>query len=129
MPTTARRVLLSGSAIGFYGDPGDEELDETSPAGHRLPQRPVCDSGRRRPRRPPRPVCESSHLRTGIVLSADGGALKKQLPLFKLGLGNKMGSGTQWQSWISIDDEVGAIDHLLTIELSRAGEPRRRRAR
>ncbi len=52
------------------------------------------------------------------MLSADGGALKKQLPLFKLGLGNKMGSGTQWQSWISIDDEVGAIAHLLTSNVS-----------
>ena len=58
------------------------------------------------------------HLRTGIVLSPKGGALKKQLPLFKFGLGNKMGSGDQWQSWISIDDEIGAITHLLGSELS-----------
>ena len=60
------------------------------------------------------------HLRTGIVLSAEGGALKKQLPLFKFGLGGKMGSGDQWQSWISIDDEVAAITHLLTAETSGA---------
>ena len=58
------------------------------------------------------------HLRTGIVLSAKGGALKKQLPLFKFGLGGKMGSGDQWQSWISIDDEVAAITHLLTTDTS-----------
>ncbi len=60
------------------------------------------------------------HLRTGIVLSAKGGALKKQLPLFKFGLGGKMGSGDQWQSWISIDDEVAAITHLLTADTSGA---------
>ena len=57
------------------------------------------------------------HLRTGIVLSAKGGALKKQLPLFKLGLGGRFGNGHQWQSWISIDDEVAAIVHLLSSEI------------
>jgi len=58
------------------------------------------------------------HLRTGIVLSSKGGALKKQLPLFKLGLGGRFGKGSQWQSWISITDEVRAISHLLTSSLS-----------
>jgi hypothetical protein len=57
-------------------------------------------------------------LRTGIVLSPKGGALKKQLPLFKLGLGGKFGNGKQWQSWISITDEVNAIIHLLTSSVS-----------
>ena len=57
------------------------------------------------------------HLRTGVVLSPDGGALKKQLPLFRAGLGGKFGDGSQWQSWISIDDEVAAISHLLDSEL------------
>jgi uncharacterized protein (TIGR01777 family) len=59
-------------------------------------------------------------LRTGIVLSPKGGALKKQLPLFQLGLGGKFGRGDQWQSWISIDDEVSAITHLLTSNISGA---------
>jgi hypothetical protein len=59
----------------------------------------------------------TAHLRTGIVLSATGGALKKQLPLFKLGLGGRFGKGTAWQSWISIVDEVGAIMHLLTADV------------
>ena len=54
------------------------------------------------------------------MLSAKGGALKKQLPLFKFGLGGKMGSGDQWQSWISIDDEVAAITHLLTADTTGA---------
>ena len=63
------------------------------------------------------------HLRTGIVLSSEGGALKKQLPLFKLGLGGRFGNGHQWQSWISIDDEVGAIGHLLAVGDLRGGQP------
>ena len=68
--------------------------------------------------KPPPPAQEAGvravHLRTGIVMSKRGGVLKKLLPLFKLGLGGRLGSGRQWQSWISIDDEVGAIVHLLS---------------
>ena len=59
-----------------------------------------------------------AHLRTGIVLSSRGGALKKQLPLFKLGVGGRMGSGKQWQSWISLTDHVGATLHLLQHDLA-----------
>ena len=60
------------------------------------------------------------YLRTGIVLTPLGGALKKQLPLFKLGLGGKFGDGRAWQSWISLDDELAAIEHLLTAKVSGA---------
>ena len=59
-----------------------------------------------------------AHLRTSMVLSAQGGALRKMLPLYKLGLGGRTGNGRQWVSWISIDDEVGAIEHLLNDEVS-----------
>jgi uncharacterized protein (TIGR01777 family) len=110
-------VLLSGSAIGFYGDRGDEELDETSPAGTgfladvvvqwEASAQAAVDAGIR-----------TSFLRTGIVLSPKGGALKKQLPLFKSGLGGRFGNGRNWQSWISIDDEVAAILFLLTADVS-----------
>jgi uncharacterized protein (TIGR01777 family) len=110
-------VLLSGSAVGFYGDRGDEELTEQSAPGHdflagvcvawEAATQPADDAGIR-----------VAHLRTGIVLSPDGGALKKQLPLFKLFLGGRFGGGTQWQSWISIRDEVGAIVHLLEHEVA-----------
>lgn len=110
-------VLLSGSAIGFYGDRGDDVLTENSGPGKGFlaelcqawesAAEPVAAAGIRT-------VC----LRTGIVLSAAGGALKKQLPLFKFGLGGKMGSGRQWMSWIALEDEVGAIVHLLTSSLS-----------
>ncbi|MGB1823880.1 MAG: TIGR01777 family oxidoreductase [Ilumatobacteraceae bacterium] len=113
------RVLLSGSAIGFYGATGDEELNERSAAGDgfladvcrawEAATSPAEDAGVR-----------VVHLRTGIVLSPRGGALKKLLPLFRFGLGGRMGSGRQWQSWISLDDEVGAIVFLLTADISGA---------
>ena len=113
-PTCAKppAVLVSGSAVGFYGDRGDELLDETSPAGTGfLPE--VCVAWEAATVAAEEAGIRVAHIRTGIVLSAQGGALKKQLPLFKVGAGGKLGSGRQWQSWISIDDEVGAILHLL----------------
>ena len=106
-------VLLSASAIGIYGDRDDEVLTETSAVGTgflaelcvgwEAATEPAAAAGIR-----------VANLRTGIVLSEHGGALKKQLPLYKLGLGGRIGSGRPWQSWISLDDEVGAIVHLLS---------------
>jgi uncharacterized protein (TIGR01777 family) len=110
-------VFLSGSAIGIYGARGDEELDETSSPGAGC-LADICVQWERATALAAAAGARVVHLRTGIVLSAKGGALKKQLPLFKLGLGGKMGSGDQWQSWISIDDEVAAIAHLLTATTS-----------
>ena len=111
------RVLLSGSAIGYYGDRGDESLDETSGPGTgfltdvvtawEAATAPAETAGRR-----------VVHLRSGVVLAGQGGALAKMLPLFKVGLGGRFGSGRQWMSWISIDDEVAAIIHLLTSDVS-----------
>ena len=106
-------VFLSGSAIGIYGSRGDEELSETSAAGDGF-LADICVQWEAATSAAEAAGVRVAHLRTGIVLSAEGGALKKQLPLFKFGLGGKMGSGDQWQSWISIDDEVAAITHLLT---------------
>lgn len=101
-------TLISGSAIGYYGDCGDEVLTESSPPGDdflaevclawEAATAPAADAGTR-----------VVHLRTGIVLDADGGALGKQLPIFKAGLGGKAGTGQQWMSWISLADEVAAI--------------------
>lgn len=109
-------VFLSGSAIGWYGPRGDEELTESSSTGDSFlaelcreweaAAAPASEAGVR-----------TALLRTGIVLTPAGGALKKQLPLFKLALGGSFGNGRQWQSWISIDDEVGAITHLLTADV------------
>lgn len=111
------RVLLSGSAIGFYGDRGDEVVSEADGPGDDFPARlcvqweaaaqPAVDAGIR-----------TAFLRTGTVQAEDGGALAKMLPPFKLGLGGRIGTGRQWWSWISIDDEVRAILHLLEADVS-----------
>lgn len=108
-------VLVSGSAIGFYGDGGDTELDENSPAGSGF-LADVCQRWEAATAPAEAAGIRVVHIRTGIVLSPDGGALKKQLPLFKVGMGGKLGSGRQYQSWISIDDEVGGIVHSLETE-------------
>ncbi len=114
---TPPKVFVCGSAIGFYGDRGDEVLTEESEAGTGfLPDmvqkweasaQSAVDAGIR-----------TTFARTGIVLSKDGGALEKLLLQFKFFLGGKMGSGSQWMSWISLDDEVRAILHLLESDLS-----------
>ena len=109
-------VLLSGSAVGWYGARGDEVLDETSAAGTGF-LADACRAWEEATSPAETAGIRTAHLRSGVVLSAAGGALKKQLPLFRLGLGGRIGPGTQWQSWISIDDEVAAIAHLLTANL------------
>ncbi|MCC5954006.1 MAG: TIGR01777 family oxidoreductase [Acidimicrobiia bacterium] len=111
------KVFLSGSAIGYYGDRGDEVLTESSTPGDiylsevctawEAAAQPAVDAGIR-----------TTFLRTGIVLSTEGGALAKTLPLFKLGLGGRLGSGRQWWSWITIADEVGAIRFLLDADVA-----------
>jgi uncharacterized protein (TIGR01777 family) len=111
------RILLSGSAIGIYGARRDEDLDETSSPGSGF-LADVAVQWETSTQAAEAAGVRVVHLRTGIVLSADGGALKRQLPLFKFGLGGKLGSGEQWQSWISIDDEVAAIIHLLDADVS-----------
>lgn len=109
-------VLLSGSAIGYYGDRGDEVLTESSPPGDGfLPE--VVTAWEAATAAAAEAGVRVAHLRTGIVLSSDGGALAKQLPLFKVGLGGRLGSGQQWIPWISLEDEVGAIVHLLTADV------------
>lgn len=105
-------VFLSASAVGFYGDRGDEILGEDSARGGGfLPE--VCRAWEHEAQRVAnvgvRPVC----LRFGVVLSREGGALPRMLPLFRCGLGGRLGSGRQWMSWVSIDDVVDAIRYSL----------------
>jgi uncharacterized protein (TIGR01777 family) len=109
---TKPAVLVSGSAVGYYGDRGDELLDERAAPGDTILAR-LCVEWEAAAGRARDHGLRVVTIRTGIVLTPQGGALKKMLPLFKLGLGGKFGSGRQWQSWISLDDEVGAIAHLL----------------
>lgn len=106
------KVLISGSAIGFYGDRGDEVVTESSRAGGGfLAELCVAWEAAAAPAR--EAGIRVGHLRTGIVLSGLGGALPRMLLPFKLGVGGKLGSGSQWMSWIAIDDVAGAIVHLL----------------
>jgi uncharacterized protein (TIGR01777 family) len=112
-------VLLSGSAIGIYGDRGDEPVDERSAPGDGYLSE-VATAWEAATAAAAEAGTRVAHLRSGIVLSRRGGALKKMLPLFKLGAGGRFGSGKQWMSWIAIDDEVGAIGHLLTSDVAGA---------
>lgn len=109
------RVLVSASAIGFYGNRGDDVLDESaSPGSDFLAEvanewEAAADPARQADLR-------VAHLRFGVVLSPRGGALKQMLPTFRLGLGGRVGSGRQWWSWIALDDVVAAIQHALATE-------------
>ncbi|WP_285693909.1 TIGR01777 family oxidoreductase [Actinomadura sp. NBRC 104412] len=106
------RVFVSGSAIGYYGDTGGREVDESSGMGEGFLAELVrdweaatgaaADAGVR-----------VAHSRTSLVLARSGGLLGKQLPLFRLGLGGRLGSGRQWMSWITLDDTVAALRHLI----------------
>ncbi len=105
-------TLLSASAIGLYGDGGDELLSEASPSGAGF-LADVCRRWEAATAPAEAAGIRVAHLRSGIVQSRDGGALAKQLPLFRAGLGGRLGSGRQWLSWISLADEVAAILHAL----------------
>lgn len=106
-------VLISASAIGYYGNRGDETVDEASTGGEGFLAE-ICRAWEAGTEAAESAGVRVAHIRTGIVLSRHGGALKKMLPLFKLGAGGRFGNGRQWMSWISIDDQVRAIEHLLT---------------
>jgi uncharacterized protein len=109
------RVLVCASAIGFYGNRGDEILGETSPIGRGfLPE--VCSEWEDANRTAAEAGVRVVNIRIGLVLSAKGGALAKMLTPFKLGLGGRIGSGRQWWSWIHVDDIVGAIHHAIHTE-------------
>lgn len=106
---------MAGSAIGWYGDTGDRAVNESAPAGAgfladvvrawEAAADPAGDAGIR-----------VTHARTGLVVAKEGGAWAKLFPIFKLGLGGKLGSGHQYWSWISLRDEVAALTYLLDNE-------------
>ncbi len=110
-------VFVTGSATGFYGDTGEQIVDESSPPGDdflallcvdwEAAAKPAIDAGVR-----------VVHARTGIVLSDTGGALSPLLPIFKAGLGGPIGNGAQWWSWITLRDEVAALMLLIDGDLS-----------
>jgi uncharacterized protein (TIGR01777 family) len=105
-------VLVSASAIGFYGNRGDENLAEMSAAGNGfLPD--VCREWEAATRSAEMAGLRVVHLRFGIILSPKGGALAKMLTPFRLGLGGHIGDGRQWMSWIALDDAIGTINHAI----------------
>lgn len=102
------KVLVSASAVGYYGDRGDTELDESSPAGEGfLPT--VCQEWEDAALEARKLGIRTVAVRIGVVLSTRGGALGKMLLPFRLGLGGKLGDGRQWMSWIHVDDLVSVF--------------------
>ncbi len=110
---TPPAVMVSASAIGYYGDRGDELLTEDSPPGSDFLAE-VCRAWEAAADPAREAGIRVVHPRFGLVLSADGGALGTTLPIFKLGGGGKIGSGNQWWSWVAFDDAVGSVVHALT---------------
>lgn len=112
------RVLVSGSAIGYYGPRDDEALDESAAPGDDFAAL-LCRDWETEAMQAESLDVRTCRVRTGIVLAADGGALAKMLPPFRLGAGGPMGDGRQWMSWIHRDDLVRMIAWLL--DSDRAG--------
>lgn len=109
------KVFVSSSAIGFYGERGDEEVTESSAAGDTF-LADVSKAWESESRRAEDAGIRTVLLRTGIVLSKDGGALGTMLTPFKLGVGGVVGSGKQWMSWISMEDEIAIINFVIENE-------------
>jgi uncharacterized protein len=110
--TSKPEVLVCASAIGIYGDRGAEELSEDSlPGSGFLPE--LCQAWEAAPRPAQEAGIRVVHLRFGVVLSPQGGALKQMLPIFRAGLGGRLGSGRQWISWIALPDAIRAIEFVL----------------
>jgi uncharacterized protein (TIGR01777 family) len=105
-------VLVSGSAIGYYGDRGDEVLTEQSAPGNDF-LAGVCVAWEAETAPASEAGVRTVLARTGIELDAHGGALKSMLTPFKLGIGGRQGSGKQWMSWIALADEVGALRYAI----------------
>lgn len=101
-------VLVNASGVGYYGDTGDREVDETAPAGAGF-LAGVCRDWEAATATAERAGARVVRLRTGLVISPSGGLMGQLKPLFAVGLGGRLGSGAQYMPWISLADEVGAI--------------------
>ena len=107
------RVLVNASAVGFYGDRGDEVLTEDSPGGRGfLPE--LCAAWETEARAAESAGARVVRLRLGVVLAREGGALGRLLPVFRWGLGGPLGDGRAWMSWIGLDDLVRVVSAALT---------------
>jgi uncharacterized protein (TIGR01777 family) len=106
------QVLVSASAVGYYGDRGDEIITEASPPGDDFAAQ-VCVRWEAATAPAESAGIRVAHIRSGLVMSSEGGLLGRLLLPFKLGIGGRIGSGRQYWSWIDVADEVAAIRHLL----------------
>lgn len=107
------KVLISASAIGYYGDRSDELLrEESSPGSGFLAE--VCRESEAAAEIAARAGIRAVPMRIGLVLSPAGGALKKMLTPFRMGVGGRIGSGRQWWSWVHVQDIVGAVHHIMS---------------
>ena len=106
------KVFISASAIGYYGSQSDHELTEQSPAGMGF-LAGVCQEWEAAALSVTRPDVRVVLLRFGHVLRKEGGLLKKLIPIFRLGLGGKIGSGRQWMSWVAMEDVMRAVSFLM----------------
>ncbi|MBM3939492.1 MAG: TIGR01777 family protein [SAR202 cluster bacterium] len=114
------RVLVNGSAVGYYGNRGDEELTEASPPGEDF-LAGVCRDWEAEARRAEELGMRVVRSRTGLVLGSDGGMLRPMLPLFRFGLGGPLGDGNQWWPWVHRRDVVGMV--RLALEDDRIAGP------
>ena len=112
------KVFVAASATGFYGERGDEEVTESSAIGNNF-LAGVSREWEAESRRAEDAGIRTVLLRSGIVLSKDGGALATMLTPFRLGVGGVIGSGKQWMSWISLDDEIAVINFAIGNEILR----------
>jgi uncharacterized protein (TIGR01777 family) len=106
------RAFISASAVGYYGNRGDEILREDSPSGEGFTAE-ICRQWEVATQPAAAAGVRTVQMRLGVVMSADGGALQKMLLPFRMGLGGRLGNGRQWWSWVSADDVAGAIQHVL----------------
>ncbi|MEK6279605.1 MAG: TIGR01777 family oxidoreductase [Acidobacteriota bacterium] len=111
--TQRPKVMISASAIGYYGNRGDETLTESSAPGDNFLAE-VCVEWEKATDLAKQKGIRTVNTRFGIILDKEGGALKKMLPPFRMGIGGRIGDGKQWMSWIALDDVVGAINFVLT---------------
>ncbi|MGW1466462.1 TIGR01777 family oxidoreductase [Streptomyces sp. NPDC002308] len=112
---TPPKVLVSGSAIGYYGDTGDRAVDESAPPGEGfLPS--VCEEWEAATAPAEEAGVRTVHARTGLVVASGGGAWGRLFPLFKAGLGGRLGNGRQYWSFIALHDHIAALRHLLDTE-------------
>jgi uncharacterized protein (TIGR01777 family) len=110
------QLLISASAIGYYGDRGEETLREDSASGDGfLPE--VCREWEAAAEPAAKAGIRTVQMRFGVVLSRSGGALQKMLPPFRMGVGGNIGNGRQWMSWVDIGDLVGAILHVIKADM------------